>query len=130
MEKKRVNTPPATAASSPSLLLLRNTRLLLTAGFGGLLLLMSFSGVDAVRVLRSIQSRNDRIRQDFLDRNRLLNQIRSDLYLSGTYMRDYLLEPESAKADAHRASLDKDRGEMEAALQAYSARLTPREVAP
>jgi signal transduction histidine kinase len=129
MEKKRVNTPP-TGASSPSLLLLRNTRLLLTAGFGGLLLLMSFSGVDAVRVLRSIQSRNDRIRADFLDRNRLLNQIRSDLYLSGTYVRDYLLEPESANADIHRASLDKDRSDMEAALKAYALRLTPREVAP
>src|SRR4051794_18520426 len=116
--------------NSPSGLVLRNTRLLLTVGFGGLLLLMAFAGLDAVRVLRSIQSRNDRIRQDFLDRNRLLNQIRSDLYLSGTYMRDYLLEPESAKADAHRASLDKDRGEMESAMRAYSARLTPREVGP
>src|SRR3954452_9995256 len=109
-----------TETNSPSGLVLRNTRLLLMVGFGGLLLLMAFAGLDAVRVLHSIQSRNDRIRQDFLARNRLLNQIRSDLYVSGTYMRDYLLEPESAKADAHRASLDKDRGEMEAALQAYS----------
>ena len=81
---------------------------------------MAFAGIDAVRVLRSIQRRNDDIRGEFLVRNRLLNQIRSDLYLSGTYMRDYLLEPESAKADAHRASLDKDRGEMEAALAAYA----------
>ena len=119
-----------TDASSPSALLLRNTRLLLMIGFGGLLLLMALAGLDAVRVLRSIQNRNDRIRQDFLARNRLLNQIRSDLYLSGTYMRDYLLEPESAKADAHRISLHKDRSEMEAALKAYGALLTPREVQP
>ena len=117
-------------ATSPSLLLLRNTRLLLTIGFGGLLLLMAFSGIDAVRVLRSIQGRNDRIRADFLDRNRLLNQIRSDLYLSGTYVRDYLLEPESTNADVHRASLDKDRNDMEAALTAYALRLTPNEVEP
>ncbi len=54
---------------------------------------MAFAGIDAVRVLRSIQRRNDEIRGAFLVRNRLLNQIRSDLYLSGTYMRDYLLEP-------------------------------------
>src|SRR5882757_1476159 len=99
-------------------------------GFGGLLLLMAFAGLDAVRVLHSIQSRNDRIRQDFLARNRLLNQIRSDLYVSGTYMRDYLLEPESAKADAHRASLDKARSDMEADLRVYSARVTERDVAP
>src|SRR5260370_385468 len=130
MEERHVNTPEARDANSPSRLLLRNTRLLLTAGFGGLLLLMSFSGIDAVRVLRSIQNRNDRIRADFLDRNRLLNQIRSDLYLSGTYVRDYLLEPEATNADAHRASLDKDRNDMEAALTAYSLRLAPREVEP
>src|SRR6266852_243700 len=130
MEERHVNTPEASDANSPSRLLLRNTRLLLTAGFGGLLLLMSFSGIDAVRVLRSIRSRNDQIRDDFLARNRLLNQIRSDLYLSGTYVRDYLMEPESTNADAHRASLDRDRNDMEAALQAYALRLTPSEVEP
>src|SRR5258706_15361486 len=92
-----------------SLVLLRNTRLLLTLGFGGLLLLMSFSGVDAVRVLRSIQGRNEQIRSDFLGRNRLLHQVRSDLYLSGTYVRDYLLEPIPTNAEAHRTSLDKVR---------------------
>src|SRR5438128_10465697 len=109
---------------------MRNTRLLLTIGFGGLLLLMSYTGIDAVRVLRTIQSRSDQIRAEFLARNRLLMQIRSDLYLSGTYVRDYLLEPEAANADAHRASLDRDRNDMEAALQAYALRLTPSEVEP
>jgi signal transduction histidine kinase len=113
-----------------SLLLLRNTRLLLTLGFGGLLLLMSFSGVDAVRVLRSIQGRNEQIRSDFLARNRLLHQIRSDLYLSGTYVRDYLLEPIPTNAEAHRTSLDKVRIDMESALRAYAQIRTPGETAP
>jgi signal transduction histidine kinase len=90
---------------------------------------MAFAGIAAVRVLRSIQRRNDEIRSEFLVRNRLLNQIRSDLYLSGTYMRDYLLEPEAGKADAHKASLDKNRSDMEAALEAYAQRLSPSEVA-
>src|SRR3979490_959034 len=91
---------------------------------------MAFAGIDAVRVLRSIQRRNDVIRGEFLDRNRLLNQIRSDLYLSGTYMRDYLLEPQAGKAEDHKAILNRDRGEMEAALAAYARRLSPSEVAP
>ena len=34
-------------------------------GFGGLLLLMAFAGIDSMRVLRSIESRNDAIREDF-----------------------------------------------------------------
>jgi signal transduction histidine kinase len=110
--------------------MLRNTRLLLAVGFGGLLLLMAYAGLDSVRVLRSIQSRNDEIRREFLARNRLLNQIRSDLYLSGTYMRDYLLEPDAGNADAHKSSLDKDRAEMEAALAAYARQLSKSEVEP
>jgi len=122
-----VNTVPT--ANTPSLLF-RNTRLLLTVGFGGLLLLMSLSGLGAVRVLRSIQSQNDQIRADFLGRNRLLNQIRADLYLSGTYVRDYLLEPDSDNADAHRKLLAKVRANMDTALQEYTLRLTPNETAP
>ncbi len=99
----------------------RNTRLLLLAGFGGLLLLMAFAGMDGLRVLQTIQKRNDAIRQDFLARNRLLNQIRSDLYLSATYVRDYLLEPENAKAESQRTSLNRIRLDMEAALREYES---------
>jgi len=43
-------------------------------------------------------------------------------------MRDYLLEPDVSKADAHKSSLNKDRSEMEAALEAYAKRLSPSEV--
>src|SRR5579859_4405073 len=109
---------------------MRHTRPLLAIGFGGLLLLMAFAGLDTLQVLRSIQTRNHEIRAQFLARNRLMNQIRSDVYLSGTYMRDYLLEPEASNADAHKASLDKDRREMEAALADYSRRLSPGEAEP
>src|SRR5260370_18518096 len=42
-------------------------------------------------------------------------------------MRDYLLEPEAGKADAHKSSLNKNRSEMEAALAAYAQRLSPSE---
>lgn len=91
---------------------------------------MAYAGLDAVRVLRSIESRNDAIRGEFLARNRLLNQIRSDVYLSGTYMRDYLLEPSAAEAGAHKASLDRVRGETEAALAECARRLSPSEEAP
>jgi hypothetical protein len=55
------------------------TRALLLAGFGGLLLLMAFAGFDAVGVLREIQTSNDRIRSEFVARNRALEQIRSVL---------------------------------------------------
>jgi signal transduction histidine kinase len=108
----------------------RNTRLLLMAGFGGLLALMAFAGIDALHLVREIQARNDAIRRDFLNRNRLLNQIRSDVYLSGTYVRDYILEPEPQNAATHKASLEKIRRDMEAALEAYARMLTPDEMQP
>ncbi len=88
---------------------------------------MAYTGVDAVTGLRSIRSRNDAIRNEFLVRNRLLNQIRADVFLSGTYMRDYLLEPDAGAADAHKASLNTDRNEIEAALAGYGQRLSQSE---
>ncbi len=103
----------------------RPTRFLLVAAFGGLLLLMAVAGFDAIEVLREIQTRNDAIRRDFLLRNRLLNQIRSDLYLSGTYVRDYVLEPESADAESHRRSLSRARRDLNAALAASSRLIGP-----
>jgi len=74
---------------------LLQSRFILLAGFGGLLLLMLFAGVDSVVTLRQIQNSNDANREEFLWRTRLLEKIRSDVFLSGTYVRDYLLEPES-----------------------------------
>lgn len=103
------------------------TRAVLLAGFGGLLILMASAGFGAVSVLRQIQSRNDGIRSVFLSRNRSLEQIRSDLYLSGTYIRDYLLEPEPGAAEGHRLSLEKTRREMDAALQTYEKLLPSQE---
>jgi signal transduction histidine kinase len=106
------------------------SRLILTIGFGGLLLLMMFAGFDNIRRLRQIQASNDHIRERFLSRTRLLDQIRSNLYLSGTYIRDYLLEPDSSKAEAHRAGLLSTRNEMEAALRNYTALLNAQQAVP
>jgi signal transduction histidine kinase len=120
------NSQPARAAGAIALY----SRLVLTVGFGGLLLLMTFAGLDSIRRLQQIQASNDGIRESFLSRTRLLEQIRSDLYLSGTYVRDCLLEPDSSKAEAHRASLLKTREDMEAALRKYQALVNEEESAP
>ena len=107
-----------------------NSGLVLAAGFGGLLLLMAFGGVDAVQALRRIQLSNDTIRDDFVVRTRMLERIRGDLYISGTYVRDYLLEPDPGRAEGHRFSLLETRSDMDVALQAYRKLLTPPETTP
>ena len=107
-----------------------NSRVVLSAGFGGLLLLMLFAGFDGLRALRQIQTSNDEIREDFQLRTRVLERIRADLYVSGTYVRDYLLETESGKAEGHRYSLRETRTDMDAALGRYRALLNAREAQP
>jgi len=106
------------------------SRLALMAGFGGLLLLMAFAEIDGIAALRQIQDTTDRLRADFVRRTQLLERIRGDVYVSGTYVRDYLLEAEPGRAEGHRYSLLETRRDMDAALAQYRAMLTPREAMP
>jgi signal transduction histidine kinase len=105
-------------------------QVVLLASFGGMLALMLFAGIDSLRALRQVQSRNVQIRQTFLLRNRALEEIRSALYQSGTFTRDFLLERDAARAETYRASLQTVRGEMDAALARYARSLDADEEAP
>ena len=107
-----------------------NSRLVLVAGFGGLLILMAFAGADGIQALQQIQTRNDLIRDDFMLRTQVLERIRGDLYLSGTDVRDYLLEPQAGRAEGHRYTLLETRKDMDAALQQYSQLLSSGEAEP
>jgi signal transduction histidine kinase len=91
---------------------------------------MAFGGLDGIQALHQIRTSNDSIREEYLRRTRLLERIRADVYVSGTYVRDYLLEPESGKAEGHRYSLLETRRDMDAALEAYRGIATARETAP
>jgi signal transduction histidine kinase len=104
-----------------------NSRLALAMGFGSLLAIMTLAGTDALRVLHNFYGNDDRIRRQFLFQNRVLNGIRSDVYLSGTYVRDYLLEPETSRAENYRDSLGQVRKQMESALESYGRQLAPAE---
>ncbi len=108
--------------------LLLSSRLALIVGFGSLLGIMALAGIDALRVLQSFRTNDDRIRQQFLFRNHVLNDIRSEVYVSGTYVRDYLLEPETERAEAYRASLEQVRVQMVSALESYRGQIAPQEV--
>ena len=91
--------------------------------------MMAFAGFGAVSILGQIQTRNEKMRADFLDRNRMLEQIRADLYLSGNLFRDYLLEPNAHTAEAHRGGLAKVRHQMDSALATYERFLPAEEMA-
>src|SRR5512135_464555 len=100
---------------------LLKSRLVLFVGFGGLLAIIALSGFDALRVLNQFRKEDDQIRRQFLFRNRVLNNIRAEVYLSGTYVRDYLLEPDPERAAGSGSSLENVRREMEADLASYGS---------
>ncbi len=105
--------------------LLLSTRFALGAGFGGLLAIMALGGIYGIRVLQQIRRDENQIRRQFLLQNHALNDIRSQLYLSGTYVRDYLLEPEPGRAESYRASLAQVHGQMETDLDSFAGQLEP-----
>jgi signal transduction histidine kinase len=105
-----------------------NNRLALLAGFGSILAIMTLAGLDALRVLTDVRQKDDRIRRQFLSQNHVLNDIRSQVYLSGTFVRDYLLEPDSGRADKSRLSLEQLRQQMTLALDAYHRQIAPAEL--
>jgi len=104
------------------------SRVALALGFGGLLSIMGLAGIDALRVLQKFRASDEQIRSRYLSENHVLNDIRSDVYVSGTYVRDYLLEPEPQRADAYRANLEQVRKHMQAALDSYGRRIAPAQV--
>jgi signal transduction histidine kinase len=107
-----------------------SSRAVLFAGFGGLLLLMAFAEFDGIRALLQIQTANDEISGDFLKRTQALQRIRAGIYLSGTYVRDFLLEPDEGKADQVRVNVLNARSTMENSLRDYQSLLEADERAP
>jgi signal transduction histidine kinase len=105
--------------------LLLSTRFAIMAGFGGLLAIMAVAGIYGIGVLQRIRRSDNQIRRQFLSRNHALNDIRSQLYLSGTYVRDYLLEPEPGRAETYRASLEEVHRQMVSALELFGHQLEP-----
>jgi signal transduction histidine kinase len=102
-------------------------RLFLWIGFGGLLGLLGFVAISALSVVSRVGVENDRIRSDYLQRARVLEQLRSDIYLSGTYVRDFLLENEDQSAESYRNDFSRARRRIEQAIGRYRAILRPEE---
>jgi len=104
--------------------------LVLVVGFGGLLLLMAAAETGALLFLNNLRHSGTELQSHFLARNRTLEQIRADIYLSGTFARDSLLAPEVSGARAQIAALEGLHRETEAALERYAQSLEPEESKP
>ena len=104
--------------------------LVLWLGFGGLLMSIIGAAVGTLRTLDRVRTDETRFRKSFLVRLSELDQIRSQIYLSGTYVRDFLLSPDPSGAAAQTARLASLKKDTQTAIQAYSRGLEPEEREP
>lgn len=104
--------------------------LILVMGFGGLLLLMAVAEIASLILLNTLRQNDAQLQARFLARNRTLERIRSNIYLSGTYVRDSLLAPEASDARAQVAALEGLRRDIETSVESYAGTLEADEVEP
>jgi signal transduction histidine kinase len=105
--------------------------LVLSVGFGGLILFILAAAIGTLVLLERVRTDDTRIRQAFLGRLRALEQIRSEIYLSGTDMRDFLLSPGAGNGkksvEASRNDILAIQAQTQAALETYARSLDAQE---
>ena len=104
--------------------------LILSLGFGGLLICIVGAAAGTLVALQQVRKAEAQARKAFLRRLSALDQIRAQIYLSGTYVRDFLLSPDPDTANAQAAHLATLKRETRDALGAYSRALEPEERDP
>ncbi len=113
--------PPATDSRQGAF----GTKLVLAIGFGGLLALMSATGFDSLRALYRLEAGHARITRDYLERRHALERIRSQLFLAGAAVREFLTEPDAGEAGQRRSEILRLKQEIERDIHSYSSQ--PRE---
>jgi signal transduction histidine kinase len=104
--------------------------LVLWLGFGGLLVCILGAAIGTITSLDRVTGEETRIRKAFLQRLSALDTIRSEIYLSGTYVRDFLLSPDPSGAAAQSGRLTSLERETRSALHAYSHLIDPGDRQP
>jgi signal transduction histidine kinase len=107
------------------------TRAALFAGFGALLILMAIICVDSLLTIGAFETNNAQIRQEFLYRERTLEQVRAGLYESGNLIRDYTAIDSGPQAQqVLRTELESIQNQTTAELQACIRSLQPGKKEP
>ena len=105
-------------------------RTFLTAGFGGLLVLMLLAGGYALGMFERVRSSDAQERDMYLRRARALESVRAGIYQSAIVMRDYLLAPDPASAGKHFDEWTEIRHSTDQALAECANALDPAETVP
>lgn len=108
----------------------KGRRLVLWLGFGGLLICIVAAATGTLLSLDRVRKDETATRRAFLGRFSALDQIRSQIYLSGTYVRDFLLSPDESGAAAQTSRMGGLEKQTYDALAAYSRLVESHEREP
>ena len=122
LQKSRTRKPTGARGRAPWLVL--------WLGFGGLLVCIVGAAAGTLVVLDRVRHNESLNRRASFERLNALDQIRALIYLSGTYVRDFLLAPDSTVAAAQTSRLEALRGDTEARVSAYARAVGPGEREP
>ena len=106
---------------------LAHGRRLLLAGFGGLLLLMVAGAADSIFRIHNVNVHTGEIRDAYLRRIQLLEQVRSGVYQSSIILRDYLLAADAHSVSDEARKWNGIRTKTDRALQQSAASMEPGE---
>ncbi|MCL4401740.1 MAG: sensor histidine kinase [Acidobacteria bacterium] len=105
--------------------LFTSRRMVLWAGFGGLLGMVVFMAWKGARVLSIIEPENARLRQAYREQGELLDTIRFGLSESASQIRDYLLDRDPAAVARRRFELERLRRATDDAVMRYGRDVPP-----
>ena len=91
------------------------------AALGALLLLVVVSVLESNRRAQEIYTRLDELNQRYHEVEAKLRRLRSDVNMSGIFVRDYLLDPDGERAPAYRERLGEFRRANRTAFNELSA---------
>ena len=83
--------------------------------------------MSGITFLSRIDRRHEAVRLEFVARTRLTESLRSDVYLSGTHIRDFLLESDGAGGLTSKSAYLATKARAEDEVTRYRARLDPAE---
>ena len=96
-------------------------------GFGSLVVLIGLAGLGAAGRAARLFTETASISETHRESTRILDEIRSEVNLSGIYVRDYLLDPSDLTASMHRQRLLEIRGTMGKELEDLERRVGPEQ---
>ncbi len=90
---------------------------------------MGVLGVSGITFLSRIDRRHEATRLEFVARTRITESLRSDVYLSGTHVRDFLLESDGASGLKSGKAYVAIKARVDEEVARYRLRLEPQEAA-